>query len=326
MPKGTPKPPAVTPAFRTQKDEWSWSKDLLFGDWHREIDFWEKEQLRPASIAGAFNRRNFIERLNDLVERERRHSTAQSSSHQGIKQLPWMPESDAFTFVRAYVDEWLDSGRTAHEGESPRRRNLHATQGARNAIAGFSAVKGNKFSFKPISDGVELEFEDWPLPGLKYPHNTPREEANWLFALFMMSDLRFTLAKCKKAECGCYFEVKQRNRTYTLGTYCPVCRRVPSRESAKRRTSETRDDAERTLYRLAAKRFARRIRANEKWRDDAGLKSAIIGHLNREIERREGLSRVYPHGVTPKWLAWEKNRKGIEAAIERTSHAESERA
>jgi hypothetical protein len=228
--------------------------------------------------------------------------------------------------MRSYVDEWLDSGRAADGVETPWKRNLHVTQGAREAISSFSAVKGNKFSFKPISDGVQLEFEDWPLPALKYPHNTPRGEANWLFTLFMMSDLRFTLAKCKKAACGCYFELKQRNRTYKRGTYCSNCRRVPSLESAKRRTGETRADAAQALYRLVAKRFARRIRANEKWHDHVGLKSAIVGHLNREIERREGLRRVYPHGVTAKWLAWDKNRKGIEAAMEGSEHAESQRA
>ena len=50
-----------------------------------------------------------------------------------------------------------------------------------------------------------------------------REQADGLFTVFCLSSLRLKLAKCRRSQCGRYFELKHWNRSYQRGTFCPEC-------------------------------------------------------------------------------------------------------
>jgi hypothetical protein len=149
----------------------------------------------------------------------------------------------------------------------------------------------------------------------------PPEEEDWedwisrILALFFLSDWRHKLAKCRR--CGVYFLLKHWNRTYKRGIACSVCART---RSAMTSTANARAEALAELYRLAAQRFGRRIAKRPGWSRDAQFKAEIVDYLNA----RGGSARlksVYPGGITPKWVAWAKNRRGIEKAMKGTIHA-----
>lgn len=222
--------------------------------------------------------------------------------------------------LRFYVNEWLETGRRADGVEDPRARNLLKAYWACWAVQRLSA------QFEPATDGLVLRFPEVPQVGLAGSLD-PLGDANRFFALFQLSPWRYTIAECRT--CRTYFELNHWNRAYKSGTLCKDCARSKRSESAARSTKQARESAERELYRVAAERFAKRV-TEPGWSRNAELRSAIVAHLNLQIAGSDLLKAVYQvgtrFGISAKWLAWAKNRRGIERAVKEKANVKRKRA
>jgi hypothetical protein len=227
------------------------------------------------------------------------------------------PALDPSAQLRLYIDQWLDTGMTAQGAETPSTRDLAKAPGAHAAISRFASKL--RVQFEVRRDGLGLRLPSWS--GKKpLEMETPLETADKLCALFFLCDWRLRLAKCRRAACGRYFELKHWNRVYKRGIACPDCARV---RSALLSTSKAREKAETELYRLVARRFGKRIAKTPNWHRDPKLRAEIIQFMNARIADRDSLRSVYRASLTGKWLSWPKNRNGIEKVVKGRIHAES---
>lgn len=219
--------------------------------------------------------------------------------------------------LRRCIDEWLDSGRTADGVECPTSRNYENAKTVCEAVHKYS-TRG-KMHLRSTRDRIELWFDlqdgKTPLASEGFPLSIYIETvASEKLVLFLLSDLSYKIARCREAECGRYFILKQWNRTYKTGTRCDECQRARSLKSAVAATADERDRAEKKLHELAATRFGEQIRGDSSWHKNPKLKDRIAHSLSRKIEHSADLQKVYPAGVTGKWVARADNWTAIETA------------
>lgn len=235
-----------------------------------------------------------------------------------IPRMDSMPLPTTQELLRGWVDEWLDSGKGNKGVEDPRDRTLEKAAAA--ALAAREYSKQGKILLLPDANSLVLWLEKHdkePTGSLYSPHRPPRsiEYAREQLVFFLLSDVRFRLAKCRKEYCGTYFLLKHWNRQYKGGTLCDLCKRSRSEESAIRATADVRNWAKAQLHDFAAKKFAKQIRNTPRWHQQKELKDRIAGFLNAKIERSESLGAVYKRGITGKWVTRSENWNGIEAAL-----------
>jgi hypothetical protein len=232
-----------------------------------------------------------------------------------ISRMDYTPTPTTQELLRGWVDEWLDSGRDDSGVEDPRERNFgkaRSTASAAHEPKNFRLVgRGNSLS--PWFDTYDQEPTGSLYPRIGQPPRST-EYAREQLVFFLLSDVRFRLAKCRKEHCGTYFLLKHWNRQYKRGTLCDSCKRSRSEESAIKATAEVRKDAALQLHRLTAKKFAKQIRRTPSWHQQKELKDRIAGFLNAKIER-SALGVVYKRGITGKWVARSENWNGIETAL-----------
>jgi hypothetical protein len=132
-----------------------------------------------------------------------------------------------------------------------------------------------------------------------------------MFVEMLFSDWSLKIAKCVDPRCPMYFRLGKWNHTYKRGTRCPGCRRVGEGEDKKKRAEDKRKWAHAQLCGFAAERYTAQILRNKSWHLDSELKNRIIGSLNELIRDDDRLSRVYPEGITAKWLGWWSNYSEI---------------
>jgi hypothetical protein len=225
--------------------------------------------------------------------------------------LPSTPE-----VLRGWIDEWLDSGRGKDGVEDPRDRNFKQAEGV--ALAAYEFSKRGKILLLTDSNGLApwISKYESELTGTLRPLLGVRNEdyAREQLVFFLLSDLRFKLAKCRKEGCGTYFLLKHWNRQYKRGTLCDSCKRSRSKESAIKATAEVRDHAKAQLHDFAAKKFAKQILRTPDWHKQKALKNAISKFLCAKIERSELLRTVYKSGVTGKWVSRSENWNAIDTA------------
>lgn len=307
MSRGNPKTRAANPVEAPESFLWG---ELLLG---------RLDSFRPKGVLGSLNRDGFLSVLNSNRDSQ---SAFQPTPGRALSNMFRARSAyvSANAQLRLYVDEWLNTGRARDGIEDARMRDLKKAPNACAAVERFAAKQ--RMRLTPERDGLSFEFPSEervrPTPKLG---EAPLEHADRLFTLFLLCDWRSKLAKCRRIECGSYFELKHWNRIYKRSVLCPKCRRARSLEGAKLRTSSAREAAAQELYRLAGRRFSRQIAVNQNWRDDPKLKTHIIQYLNSNIPTKQELKAVYPHGITEKWLGWAKNRKGIEDALKKGKHA-----
>ena len=230
---------------------------------------------------------------------------------------PTTQEPTTQELLRGWVDEWLDSGRGRDGVEDPRERNFKKADGA--ALAAFKFSMHGKLLLLTDSNSLTpwiSKYEGEPTGTLR-PLGGPRNEdyAREQLVFFLLSELRFKLAKCRKEHCGTYFLLKHWNRQYKRGTLCDSCKRSRSLESAVKATEKVRGDAAGDLHKFAAMKYAKQISGTPDWHTQKALKNAIASFLNAKIERSESLRAVYKRGITGKWVARSENWNGIETAL-----------
>lgn len=243
--------------------------------------------------------------------------------------------------LRRYVDMWLATGRGSGGFEVPWLRK--PTNGIHEIVEHFHRT--HHLTPVPLEDGYtvltapsvdrdtlgdEHTVDHVPNSGHGIAPPTVRrrgkpgrqfsvaeDAAQRMFVGMLMSDWRLKIAGCCK--CRWYFLLSHPKRTYPNGTHCPECLRKRSQASAGGATHKARKEAERKLYDLAAKRFKRKLLKTPDWHRDVALRTEVLEFLNEQIERTDSLKRVYPNGVSGKWLSWFKNRNGIDRAVREES-------
>jgi hypothetical protein len=238
------------------------------------------------------------------------------------------PQSRISDILRMWVDEWLDSAKAKDGAEDPRERTLEKAEGA--AVAAYNYSRRGKIRFFPTQGGLAIWLEDknrkftkpmttFHIDNVRPLAVTDEEIAEGELVFFLLSELRFRLAKCRADGCGCYFIMKKWRQRYFNGTKCAVHQRSASLDSAKKATSIARINAPHKLFQLGAKKFARQIRSNPDWHRKPELKASIAAYLDGQVRRSEELTAVYitgaRNGITGKWLARKGNWQGIEKAL-----------
>lgn len=207
-----------------------------------------------------------------------------------------------------WIDDWLDSGRTAN-GDEPLSRTFEKAKTAAIAASEFSMRRVFLF---PQGNSLSLSIATYD-PEFSEPR--PEDFARENLVLFLLSEFRHKLAKCRNETCGKYFLLTRINRLYKRGTLCDSCQRRRSQDSAKASTANERRHLRLALHIEAAKRFSRQIGANADWHEDEAIKTKIAEFLNAKFSDREPFRTAYPNGITGKWVANEKNWNGIRAAL-----------
>jgi len=277
---------------------------------------WGLANLRLIGTAGYLDRNAFLAMLNGRRPKWLPHSKiVRRGLH--LRKTLQSRDIDSSAQLRLYIDEWLDTGLTKDGAEAPRARDLTKAFEAHAAIS--RCVGKLPMQFELRRDGLVLRLPIW-FGKLPLEMDTPLETADKLCALFFLCDWRSKLAKCRRAGCGRYFELKHWNRTYSRLIACPGCART---RSAVLSTSNARKEAEMEVYRLVAKRFRKQVAKSVAWHQDQKLRARIIRFINARIADGDTLRRVYRHSLTGKWLSRSKNRIGIEEIVKGEIHAQS---
>lgn len=293
------------------------------GDWPEwaalTISVSRDDPFRPIKTLGFLNRDRFFEILN--ADRDLPQITFKPRLG-GVLISGFIPRDQQGYRINAqlrmYIDEWLNTGRSKDGTEDPRLRDLTKAPTACWAIRHANREAPR---LEPAPNGLNLRFPtESRQASIASAFEQQVDRANTLLTLFFLCEWRLRLAKCRRDDCGCYFELRKSHCTYKKGTFCPECTRARSLESARFSTAEVRKMAEAELYELIGKRFWRRIEQHPRWHEDQSLRKQIVGYVNARIERREDLKTVYRSGVrqgiTEKWVAWKKNRLGVEYRVQ----------
>jgi hypothetical protein len=266
-------------------------------------------QLGPLKVSQRLDEWEFIELLNNREDTDKPLN--------GLLPRMSLAVPPISEILREWVDEWLDSGRTLDGVERPVGRQFR--EDGRIRLVVFEYSKRNRISLLGTSEGLKLWFDPYgERKGRPFILGVRNEDiAREKLVFFLLSDLRFKLAKCRQDGCGKYFALKHWKRTYKRGTFCSDCQRARSQESALKATAGDRTDAGWMLCHLAAKKFARQIEKSPDWHKSPPLRASVLKYLNARIERVNLLKAVYlsgpRQGITGKWLSRASNWKAIES-------------
>jgi len=200
--------------------------------------------FRIQNVRGTLDREWFLDLLNDRLGSVRadRELTADSLPQLFLE----MEDAKASSRVRLCLDEWLDTGVEKTGAEDPRERDLTRAPNAQKAIRRFSRTRPVELTIEP--DGLSVNFvPSQPVSArdlmqrVGRPEQTAQDRSDRFVALFLLSPWRWKLAKCRRVQCGHYFELRQWNRSYERGTFCPKCTRIRSLESALESTKRKRE-------------------------------------------------------------------------------------
>jgi hypothetical protein len=235
----------------------------------------------------------------------------QPPSRANLPRVSSVPE-----ILRAWVDQWIDSARSSSGYEDPRNRSFKNSPDVASAVCAFSGSE--RFVLLPQHSSLYprlVELKGPELLGLRRSRAVDETLAQAYLTFFLLSDIRFTLAKCRKVRCGRYFLLKQWNRAYKNGTICAGCKPAIRTAEALKGTRIRRSEAAEKLHRLVARRFSAQIRKTRLWQKDERLKHAIADFLNPEIKKSKLLRPVYKDGITSKWVARPENWPAIERFV-----------
>jgi len=159
--------------------------------------------------------------------------------------------------LRSYVDQWLDSGRL-DGAEQANRRNYHGAVEAVNRASLCVMNTPVRVAFPEDGSGdpdVTFGSTRWHTSGKDDPLALAEAEAALMLAQFLMSDLRFQLAKCRYPKCGKYFSLENGKvrRLHRNGTFCSTAHNRAA--TAAEATRKRRDDADQRLLKKAAEFF-----------------------------------------------------------------------
>ena len=271
--------------------------------------------IQPLRTSQTLDQEKFLELLNFRDATPPIHGG-------GPQRVAWAMSAQASIagHLRAWIDEWLESGRANNGSETPTNRTFELAQKASEAANSYS--KMGRGRLLGVQNRLELWFDLYGENKVSvggFSRIAPRAEtiAAEKLVMFLLSELRNRLAKCRNRECGRYFVLSHWNRTYRKGTFCAECQRERSLKSAAKATAAERSTAEGELRRMAATHFRAQIVGNANWHKDAKMKDQISRYLTARIGRSASLSRAYPAGVSGKWVARHSNWSALETAAKK---------
>jgi hypothetical protein len=192
------------------------------------------------------------------------------------------------TWLRRWVDEWMETGIVPGEGEKPNNRDLLKAPLATKALRDYVAQNQPRLMFFPkLPEFVvevgrhEPETDPQSYRGSLGPEARAHEEASRLFLGLMMTESAQLLCKCRHANCGCYFLMaKFPRKCYKSGTYCSPKHQRNAKAAAC--TVEKRQRVEAELIQHAAKRL-RTLRGNPQWHQDRKRKERLAEDVRKYL-------------------------------------------
>ena len=147
-----------------------------------------------------------------------------------------------------------------------------------------------------LDGGLEIFFAPYKW-NLGVPALAKREAALY-FAWFLASDWRNSIVKCRNANCGRYYTIKNPSRLYKRGTYC---RNHSSAKSAEVITTSKRDEKRNLLLQLAKDGLASWNRGTANERKKQRHKKYIAEFVNKRTPPEMKL--IAPKSpITMKWV------------------------
>jgi hypothetical protein len=192
------------------------------------------------------------------------------------------------TLLRAFVDEWIETGRMSDGMERPAGRGLSSGVPPKAFAAAARATKDLRIFFRN-DGGLEIFFAPY-IGHCGLPELAKREAARF-FVWFLASDWRNTVVKCRKAKCGRYFTTKNIQHLFKRGTYC---RNHSSEKSAAEITTDKRKKKHELLLQLAVTGFRRWHKETAKAKQERVLKDYVAEYVNKRTPEEMKL-------VAPKW-------------------------
>jgi hypothetical protein len=267
---------------------------IQFESWiAEEIEYLPPSFVRALNGAASFNLA--VYRLEEHL-REASPASQQRIEEQLARFKPTREDVLLTRKLREYVNEWIESGIHPSTGvETPKARNLKSDS---LIHTWYELLTDNGFTVRfRKSGGSELHFPNRFLASMRFTEGESSAglEALRRFFLFLHSDLRFTIAQCKR--CRTYYELANPREFYKNGTHCRACK---SRACATAITVEQRakiDDRRLSIAREAHLGWSRTsARTRNNYRDEQDY---IAEQLRRAGE-----------SLTRKWVS--RNRRKIE--------------
>ena len=284
------------------------------------IQSWQQASSRFADV-----QTGFVE--NYLLHAPRCVSPSNMSEH-GWQLPPDLSSEEAHPFelaltsayLRAYVDEWINTGLNADGSESIGRRSL--SRAGQAALAAWSYMEKAPISWAPSLE--DSDFRIFIAEPISYSgpvsnfFEAQTIAATRLFVGVITSDWATRLCKCRSRSCGKYFALpKSRpHKVYKHGLFCSRSHSSLASATSCMRTLRIR--AHSTLINAAAQKLVD-LRVNSlEWANDRQLKITIAAHLSSVIARKQLGS--YRQDVRFNWVTRhmlhieEKRRELIDAA------------
>jgi len=206
--------------------------------------------------------------------------------------------TEVSSYLRVRIDEWLKTGLNQDGSESPRSKNLFATEQGRWAVMNYLEKHPPNVMLHADSPGLTVIFGRvrWEQSPQNEFFLTRAKEADRLFTAVMVGDWKESLCKCRYSRCGRYFMLPKPRRLYKHGTFC--CREHQRLTSATTSTKDRRSRAVRDLIDLAAERLVKwqacgkdtkwHVRGPD-WQDDTSLKNHLAAALSAVLARNPNL-------------------------------------
>jgi hypothetical protein len=191
---------------------------------------------------------------------------------------------------RAFVDQWIESGKNAEGREAPVSRNVYKiTQGYAEPLS--KVLLANKPEIDVLPSGeYAISLERGMVDDDALPESHAKEEAIYWFRALLNSPASFRIARCDNATCARYY-----------GTYCGNCVGA----SSVKRMRLSRQARKQKLVNLAADFW-------DQWKPSRRRKQSdwVAAEMNKRLAIHER--------ITSKWVS--QNRTEIQTETERRNH------
>jgi hypothetical protein len=207
-------------------------------------------------------------------------------------------------YLRAFVDERLETGLSNNGSESPRQRELRSRVFL--SLAGYLGTNPPRIWVSPVDAEVSMTIGNLPTGSARPsdPFKGAEIDALRYFSAIILGELKERLCKCRYSPCRIFFRLEKPRLGYRHGTFCS--REHQRLASALSCTRESRGKAQRELIDFAAQELLRRRVSGPYWQHDVQAKRQLAFSLCSRIGRNPNC-RV---GVKTNWLT--RNRISIE--------------
>ena len=217
------------------------------------------------------------------------------------------------TKLRQHVDEWLETGWSESEGESPKHRSLVKAPLAMKVLQDYTSQQNPRLRFVRVPPEFVIEVE----PSGDRRHTSMisefldsidrvRRDVARLFFGLIISDWGPRLCKCRY--CGLYFVHPKPRQWYKHGTFCGDHQMS---WTATQHVKERRRLFHSALLDIAAKELIKRRINGPDWQDDKPRKIQLANDISARVQKSgKAALRSVRLKVKLTWVT--RNRREIE--------------